>query len=298
MVRRTILALVLLAGAGCRPASVEAVHQWLLAYAQDDAEAMMTHTWSQDRALVGQAMADLRTNPTSTLALALPPRPIEHELVEIENKEAGRHTVLTRIQMKNPLPFVSKKVGQELPNVPKVRSERRRFLSVQEGETWGVKLDLEAGLARVAFVSRFERALTRRGLTDAEAMLEAVPTPPDEANALRTRDRLKEALTERLEEVRAHRAKKAADAAPYFCFEWVHGKDFGGDCTSSKKACYIARARARAEHREVRDCKPAAKAVCFESAAGSRCFTDRRSCAAASTMAGAILSTCEAKRAP
>lgn len=286
------LVLVSLAVSGCRPASVESVHQWLLAYAEGDAERMVEHTWSGDRELVGRAMKARETSATSTLAMALPPRPIEHELVEIEKKEPGRHTVLTVIQMKNPLPYVSKKVGQDLPDVPKVRPERRRFLAVQEGERWGVKLDLAAALARVRFVEAFERVLAKGDLERARAMLEEVPAPPDEANALQTRDRLKEALTERIAEVEARRAQRAADAAPYHCFAWVHGSDFGTDCETTKEACALARARAGAEHREIRACKPASEAVCFEGAAGTRCFGDHRTCVEASARVGVILKLC------
>lgn len=277
---------------GCRPPSVEAVHQWLDAYAVDDHPRMLAHTWSGDRALLEQALVDLGTNPTSTLAMALPSRPVEFELVEIEHKAPGRHTVLTRIEMKNPLAYTAKKVGQDLPGVPKTRPERRRFLSVQEGEGWGVKLDLAAAVARVDFVAKFERAARARDLSAAEAMLAEVPTPPDEANALRTRDRMKEALAARLEEVKAKRAKKAADAAPFHCFSWVHGKDFGADCEASKKACILARARALADHREVRGCKPADTAVCYEGASGVRCFADHRACMEASTRVGVVLSLC------
>ena len=200
--RRTAAAGLLMLAAGCKPPSVAAVDQWLDAYAQDDAERMVAHTWSRDRALVGDALVALRTAPTSTLALALPPRPVSYELLEIEDKEPGRHVVLTNIVMKNPLAYASERVGHVLPDVPKTRPEQRRFLAVEEGERWGVKLDLAAAVARVDFVAAFERRLAARDLAGAAAMLEAVPTPPDEANALRSHDRLAEALQERLQEAR------------------------------------------------------------------------------------------------
>lgn len=290
---RLALALGLLVAAGCRPASVEAVHQWLTAYGADDGPTMLANTWPEDRPLLEQALEDLRTNPTSTLAMALPPRPLEHELVEIEEKAPGRHTVLTVIQMKNPLPYVSEKVGQQLPNVPKRRPERRRFLSVKTGDTWGVKLDLAAAVARVEFVAAFERALEAGELPRAKAMLQKVPAPPDEANALRTRDRLKEALEQRLSEIEAKRAERG-DAA-HFCFAWVHGSDSGRDCAVGKPACERLRARAEEYHRETRPCEHASTVVCFRSAAGPRCFGDARTCLEACTLAGAVTATCAAQ---
>lgn len=189
--------------AGCKPPSVAAVDQWLDAYGQDDAERMVAHTWSGDQALVRDALAALRTAPTSTLALALPPRPVSYELLEIEKKSPGRQVVLATIVMKNPLAYSSERVGHVLPDVPRTRPEQRRFLAVEEGERWGVKLDLAAAVARVDFVATFERRIAARDLAGAAQMLESVPTPPDEANAIRSHDRLAEALQERLQSARA-----------------------------------------------------------------------------------------------
>jgi hypothetical protein len=197
------LALALGALCACQPPSVAAVDQWLKAYAADDADGMAAHTWSGDQAMVRDALAALRVAPTSTLAMALPPRPVSYVLEEIEKKEPGRQVVLTTITMKNPLAYASERVGHVLPEVPKTRPERRRFLVVEEGERWGVKLDLAAAVARMEFAAAFERRISARDLAGAAKMLEAVPAPPDEANALRRTDRLAEALQERLQKLQA-----------------------------------------------------------------------------------------------
>lgn len=210
---RADLAFALVLGVGlslsaCRPASVEAVHGWLTAYGAEDVDAMVAHTWSGDRDLVRDAMAATRT---STLGMALPPRPLAFELIEIEDKAPGRHTVLARVEMKNPLAYVAEKVGQDLPDVPKRRPEQRRFLSVQEGETWGVKLDLAAAVRRVEFAAEVQRLIDRRRFDEAEARLKDVPPPPDEANALKRSDRLSETLQARLARGRTRTSTRGAD---------------------------------------------------------------------------------------
>ena len=150
------------------------------------------------------------SSATSSLALALPPRPIGHELLEIESKSAGRHVVLTRISMKNPLPFMSEKVGQRLP-IPKTRTRRRRFLSVRQANgEWGVQLDLEQVMKRTDFVRRFQRAVGRGDFTHAEALLEQVPSPPDEANAQSKKDRLPATLSRVLAEARGTKTSSSA----------------------------------------------------------------------------------------
>ncbi len=180
------------------PPSVQAVDRWLTAYADGDVDAMVANTAPADRALVRQAMASPST--TSSLALALPPRPLSHELIEIESKAPGRHVVLTRVEMKNPLPFMSERVGQRL-EIPKTRNRRRRFLSVQASDgPWGVQLDLAQVIKRTAFVRRFQAAVASGDLKGAEAMLDNVPAPPDEANALSKKDRLADTLRQSLKE--------------------------------------------------------------------------------------------------
>ena len=185
---------------GCEPPpSVRAVDQWLTAYAQGDVETMVAHTSPADRDWVRTAM---RAIDTASVAHILPPRPLSHELLEIEKKAPGRHTVLCRVKTKNPLPYMSERVGQALA-IPKVRNRRRRFLSVQGADgQWGVKLDLDRVVARAAFVERFDRRLALRDFSQAEAMLDRVPAPPDEANAQSGRDRLPATLRKRLDEVR------------------------------------------------------------------------------------------------
>ncbi len=200
------------AGTGCQmPESVRAVDAWLRAYQAEDVPAMVAHTVEADRPWVKKAMLELSRVPTGTVALSLPPKPMSHEIVEIEAKPSDRrHVVLTKVTLKNPLAYASKRVGQVLKDIPKTRTERRRFLSVREGSRWGVKLDLARVLARTQFAHRFHELLLSRDYTGARTLLSSIPPPPDEANALRLSDRLLEALTKDLEKAEA-RAQKAAD---------------------------------------------------------------------------------------
>ena len=198
---RTLVWLSLVGAGACSPPpSVRAVDEWLSAYAEGDIDRMVENTTPADRARVRSAMAALERSATSSLALTLPPRPLSHELVEIEKKSDNgrRHVVLCRVTYKNPLPYMSEKVGQDLP-IPKTRTRRRRFLSVRQDGRWGVKLDLDRVVRRADFVERFQTALRRRDYSAAEAMLQAVPAPPDEANAQRTKDRLATTLREQFE---------------------------------------------------------------------------------------------------
>lgn len=183
------------------PPSVQAVDAWLTAYAIDDVQEMADNTVPADRDLLRQALGSA---PTSTLALALPARPLSHEILEIERKEdAGRrHIVLCKVTAKNPLASMSKRVGHNL-DIPRTRTHRRRFLSVRGPDgRWGVKLDLAQVVARAQLVQRFNEALARRAYDRAAALLQDIPAPPDEANAQRKQDRLKTTLQARLEAAR------------------------------------------------------------------------------------------------
>ena len=189
------------------PPSARAVDRWLTAYAEDDGDTMAAYTAVDDRDLVRSALHALREAPTSTLALALPPRPVAHEVIEIENKAPGRHTVLTLVTMKNPLAFSAERVGQTLDDVPRTRRAQRRFLSIESDSSWGVKLDLHAALIRIEYAVRFEAALSRGDFVAAQSMLSSIPPPPDEANAIRHKDRLEENLRHRLQGARSIRAR-------------------------------------------------------------------------------------------
>lgn len=197
--------LLLVACVACSPPpSVRAVDQWLSAYAAGDVETMIANTTPADRALVREAMAAAARSKTSSLALALPPQPIRHELLEIEKKSADgrRQVVLCRVTTKNPLPYMSERVGQPL-DIPKTRTRRRRFLSIRGDDgQWGLKLDLERVIARTAFVERFRATLARRDYVAAERLLDEIPAPPDEANAQRRADRLRASLREALAKAR------------------------------------------------------------------------------------------------
>ena len=136
------LALVFVGVTVCMPPSVHAVEDFLVAYKDGDGDMMVANTWSGDQEAVLAGIQAMEHSPTRTAAIIMPPRPLKHEIQEIESKEAGRQVILTKLTLNNPLASVSKKVGHVLPDMPKTRTKRHRFLSVQEGERWGVKFDL------------------------------------------------------------------------------------------------------------------------------------------------------------
>ena len=198
---------------GCMPPSVEAVDGWLSGYAAGDAERVARHTHPSDRALVREALAQLERSPTGTLALALPARPLGHEIVEIEAKDeaAGRHVVLALVTTKNPLPFASERVGQILEDFPKTRTHRRRFLAVRDGASWGVKLDLARVAARAERAAAVQEALGRGAREAGARRREVVPAPPAHPHAPRGEDRLAKTLREELEAARRRAAERSPD---------------------------------------------------------------------------------------
>jgi hypothetical protein len=203
--------LVLLTLAACKPEPVIAVDEWLDGYAAGDIERVVAHTCLEDRDLARAALAEQKTVATGTLATALPPRPLTHEIIEIESKdkERGRYVILAKTTLRNPLPYMSKRVANELQDMPMTRDQRRRFLVVREGDKWGVKLDLKRVLERDDFVVKFEKLMSAKKLDEAEAMLTHIPPPPDEANALHKSDRLLDMLKGEIK-----KARKAPDAVP------------------------------------------------------------------------------------
>ncbi len=194
---------VLLAS-GCMPPSVRAVDEWLDAFEAGDTESMVLWSHDADRPLVRKAMAERQADPTGLHSLALPPTPQSHYIEAIASKsdDGRRHVVATELTVKNPLPFSSRRMGQELEGVPETRKLSKRFLSVQVAPgDWRVKLDLPRTLERARFAERFEEALSDRDRSSAESMLRSVPPPPDEADALQKKDRLQASLRDRMLEV-------------------------------------------------------------------------------------------------
>lgn len=198
------------------PDSVQAVDNWLQGLETGDAEAVVRWSHPGDQALMRQGLADRAGDaPTSLVALALPPAPLEHYFVEIAEKspDGTRHVVLTELTLKNPLPYASKRVGQELKGIPKTRKLTTRFLLVRVPEVgWRVKLDLPGVLARAEFAEAVQKALSEARWADAAALLEDVPPPPDDPNALTRTDRLAETLSAELES-RLARAKTSTAAS-------------------------------------------------------------------------------------
>ncbi len=198
----------------CMPPSVQAVEDWLVAYEKGDAATVAKNTCAADRVLAEEGARQVLTTGTSTLVLMMPPRPIRHEIHEIETKEPGRHTVLTTLTLKNPMASMSRKVGHVLPDMPETRPLKHRFLVVKEGETWGLKFDLELRQRRLQFAADFERLLSAKRFEEATAVLEKTPPRPDAANSLRKSDRLRQRLEQRLKEEQKKLKTKTATRAP------------------------------------------------------------------------------------
>lgn len=202
--RSSTLALFAVFAVSCKPPAVVALDQWLLAYRNDEVEKMVAATWSGDRELLRAAMLELREVPTGTLASSLPPRPLEHEVLDVDSKsdDGDRWVLLAKTTLKNPLPFASEKVGHVLEGMPKTRDQRRKYLLVREGEAWGVKLDLQRTVERAKFVVAFQNLVARGRFDEAEQLLGKIPESPDEANAQKKTDRLQETLRADLNKAR------------------------------------------------------------------------------------------------
>lgn len=210
MTKRWTLPLLLL-GAACMPPPVETVDAWLDAYAAGDDARVLALTVEADRPLLERALAALETAPTSTLALSLPPRPVEHEIVEIAKKADGRQVIATRLDVKNPLPSASRRIGQELPGVPETRTLRRGFLAVGAGDRWRVKLDLERVVTRAELAAEVLGLIATGRLDAAEARLGgAFPPPPDDGDHQSSADRLVAELERRIEAMRARTSTTSA----------------------------------------------------------------------------------------
>lgn len=212
---RAARALVVLASAAtsaCMPDSVQAVDAWLSGLEAGDTQQVVRWSHPEDRELVAQGLHDRATDPTSTAALALPPTPIDHYFVGIDHKspDGTRHVVQTELTLKNPLPFASEKVGQKLEGIPETRKLTRRFLSVRTEEGWRVQLDLPAVVARARFAEAFQAALDEARWADAQAMLDAVPPPPDDPESQRSTDRMAQALAAALAEAQKTRTSTVA----------------------------------------------------------------------------------------
>lgn len=200
-------------GSACMPPSVRAVDGLLNGLAGDDPAQAARFVVPQDRPWVERGMRSRQKDPTAPEALALPPRPLRHELLEISSKGPEGHVVLAELTLNNPLPAVSKKLGHELPDFPKTRKLTRRFLSVPHapGE-WGVKLDLAAAHRRAEFVRAFEQALVTKDFSKAQQMLRQVPPPPHNGRKQPKEDRLRTALRAELDRAQQRAASKKKSA--------------------------------------------------------------------------------------
>lgn len=205
--KRRFLFASILALAGCMPAPVKAVDRWLDAYAVMDRATLLTITAPADRALLEQGLDALGQTPVPAIGHALPERPVDHAIVEVADKAPGRWIVATKLTVPNPLPFTSKKVGQELPGVPETRPLKRRFLAVEVDGGWVVKLDLARVVARAELSDALLGMIGEGRLDEAERRLEAgPPPPPDDGNGKPGEDRLVEELSRRIAGARERRA--------------------------------------------------------------------------------------------
>lgn len=184
---------------GCMPEPVRTVDVWLEAYAADDRARLLEHTVEADRSLLERGLVALETASTSTFALAVPPRPLEHEILDVVDKSDGREVIEVMLTLPNPLASTAERVGQNLP-LPETRPLRRRFLSVLESGQWRVKLDLSAVLQRTELASNALDAIANGDWPRASELLDPadLPPPPDDGNGLADEDRLLEDLRDRL----------------------------------------------------------------------------------------------------
>ena len=198
------LALLALTTIGCMPPSVKAVDELLKGLETGDVDRAAAAVHPDDRELLRAGMeADTRT---ALEALAIPPTPIEHEMVEIADKQDDHHVVVADLELENPLPFSAERVGQAMPDMPKTRPLTMRFRSERlEDGRWAVRLDLHATLARSRFVRSFQETLEAGELENAEAMLDQVPPPPTTAQAQEEQDRLEDSLRAALKAARARK---------------------------------------------------------------------------------------------
>ena len=66
----------------------------------------------------------------------------------------------------------------------------------------------------------------------------------------------------------------------FWCFSWVHQRDFASDCFRSSGECSRERIRAKRGFRDSMPCERQKTAICsaFDDGGGVRCFGDARSC--------------------
>lgn len=195
------------------PPPVRALDTWLSAYALGDREKLVERTSTSDQALLAKGLAEAAKDPTGTLALALPPRPLDHSILEVVKKGAGRQVISARLVLPNPLPSASERVGQPLPGVPETRPLRRRFLVIEEAEAWVVKLDLERVVERSRIATEVLGLIAEGRLAEADRrLLEGVPAPPDDGESGPAQDRLLDELRRRILEAEGGRTKLSRPA--------------------------------------------------------------------------------------
>jgi len=183
------------------PPSVKAVDELLKGLEQSDPDRAAAAVHPDDQAILRKGMA--AETRTALEALAIPPKPLEHEMVEIAKKEADHHVVVADLKLENPLPFSAERVGQSMPDMPKTRPLTMRFRSERlDDGRWAVRLDLPATLARSRFVQDFQDTLRSGDLEKAEAMLAQIPPPPRTAQAQKEADRLEASLRGALKKAR------------------------------------------------------------------------------------------------
>ncbi|MEL6183685.1 MAG: hypothetical protein AAFU79_03605 [Myxococcota bacterium] len=185
------------------PAPIRAADTWLTAYAAGEGDPMLAATVPEDRTALEAA---LRAPPTSRVALALPPRPVEHRIIEVADRGPDWQIVALELTIENPLPSASRKIGAPMAGIPETRSVRQR-LRVENygGDAWGVKLDLDQVLKRARFAEELLLLIAEGQLTEVRARLESeIPEPPRDGHRGSSEaprpDRLLEELERRLEE--------------------------------------------------------------------------------------------------
>ncbi len=190
------LFLVALGAFACKPAPVQTVEHWLAAHVVEDWPKLIQNSSQIDQPLLKRWV---QKSQTSSLSEALPPKPKEYEIIEISKKEKGRRLVYVKLVLKNPLPYASEKVGHKLPeNFPRTRNVRRNYLAVEEGGVWRVKNDLPRVEERIKGALKIDLLIDGGKLSQARALIDSLPEPPDDGRAVTDKDHLKLGLEKRL----------------------------------------------------------------------------------------------------
>lgn len=197
------------------PPPIRAAELWLTAYAAGDEAQLMAVTVPDDRDPLQRA---LRAPNTSRIALALPPRPVEHRIIEVADRGQGWQILALELTVANPLPSASRKIGAPMRGIPETRSVRHRLRLEEVSGAWGVRLDLAQVLLRARFSEELLLLIADGYLAEARRRLAAsLPAPPQDGHRTEGSvrpDRMVEELERRLREAETRVRTATTTAEP------------------------------------------------------------------------------------